>query len=380
MKKLLISIIRVSIIVFVIVLIFKFFLPSKLIGNIYTFNYTPHKHHIYDKSGIFSKYDTKKFEEYLDYIFHESDIDIRFMFLKNCGEETIEEVAVDKVQEFGIGKDNREKRGVLLLYDVENKKLRVEVGYGLEGYFTDAFISYLVHYHTKEFFESQDITTGLRLLLFILHHRIRSEVLENNFDPTIVDIIKNRGYLTGGGGVSSKIVNNGEKKSQLHGSVNSLNKNNYTPQASPNDVYQNYLKWLSAQIFDPNIEMFTYESRQYLKSFPMTKAYFHYILIQEYGKEYKIDTRENLALLYFTDDPLVSPHFFIKDEEGWRMDFVAEVENTRNRVGGVYTWDYCGEKDAYTSTFLDKLIIIKNYVRISGGDNRELPIRDRKEI
>ncbi len=57
------------------------------------------------------------------------------------------------------------------------------------------------------------------------------------------------------------------------------------------------------------------------------------------------------------------------------MDIVAEVQNTRNRVGGVYAWDYRGVSDAYSTTFLDKLIIIKNYVRISGGDNRELPIR-----
>jgi hypothetical protein len=375
MKKLLISIIRVSIIVFVIVLIFKFFLPSKLIENIYTFNYTPHKHHFYDKSGILSKYDTKKFEEYLDFIFNESDIDIRFMFLKNCGDKAIEEVAVNKVQELGIGKDNREKRGVLLLYDVENRKLKVEIGYGLEGYFTDAFVSYLVHFHTKEFFESQDITTGLRLLLFILHHRIRSEILEKNFDPTIVDIIKNRGYLSGGGGVSSKVVKNGKRKSYLHGSTDSVNKNNYIPQSTPGDVYQKYLEWLSIQKFDPNIEIFTKESQQYMNSLPMTKAYFHYILIQEYGKKYKIDIRDNLALLFFTDDPLVSPHFFIKDEKGWRMDIVAEVQNTRNRVGGVYTWDYGGVRDAYTKTFLDKFIIIKNYIRISDGDNRELPIR-----
>ncbi len=375
MKKLLISIIRVSIIVFVIVLIFKFFLPSKLIESIYSFNYTFHKHHIYDKSDTLSKYDTRKFEEYLDFIFNESDIDIRFMFLKNCGDKTIEEVAANKVQELGIGKDNREARGVLLLYDVENKKLRVEVGYGLEEYFTDAFVSYLVHYHTKEFFESQDITTGLRFLLFILHHRIRSEILENNFDPTIVDIIEKRGYLSGGGGVSSGIIKYEKRKSYSHSSIDSIGKEIYIPQSTPGDVYMKYLEWLSIQEFAPNIEIFTKESQQYMKSFPMTKAYFHYILIQEYGKKYKIDIRGNLALLFFTDDPLVSPHFFIKEEDGWRMDIVAEVQNTRNRVGGVYTWDYSGVSDAYSTTFLDKLIILKNYIRISGGDNRELPIR-----
>ena len=56
------------------------------------------------------------------------------------------------------------------------------------------------------------------------------------------------------------------------------------------------------------------------------------------------------------------------------MDIIAEVNNTRNREGGIYTWDHGGGSDIYTKTFMDKLINIKNYVRIIDGDNRELPV------
>ena len=57
------------------------------------------------------------------------------------------------------------------------------------------------------------------------------------------------------------------------------------------------------------------------------------------------------------------------------MDQHAQFNNTQNRVGGVYAWDYSGRDDVYTKTFKDKLINIKNYIRIRGGDNRQLPIR-----
>lgn len=57
------------------------------------------------------------------------------------------------------------------------------------------------------------------------------------------------------------------------------------------------------------------------------------------------------------------------------MDIQAEVNNTTNRVGGIYTWDYRGRNDIYTKNFADKLIKIKDYIRIARGDNRELPIR-----
>jgi hypothetical protein len=61
------------------------------------------------------------------------------------------------------------------------------------------------------------------------------------------------------------------------------------------------------------------------------------------------------------------------------MDIVAEVNNTHEVVGGVYNWIYTGQKDVSTKTFLDKFVMIHNYVRISDGDNRELPIRSAKK-
>ena len=97
--------------------------------------------------------------------------------------------------------------------------------------------------------------------------------------------------------------------------------------------------------------------------------------MRRYGKKYDICVKNDLALLYFTNDPLVQPHFFKKTGKGWQMDIIAELNNTRNLVGAVYAWDYCGRNDIYTRTFRDKLINIRNHTRISDGDTRELPIR-----
>jgi len=111
------------------------------------------KRHIHDGANFLPEYDIQKFEEYTNLIFNESDIDIHFFFMENAGDKTIDEIAVEKVQELGIGGESREERGVLLLYDVGGKKLRIEVGYGLEEYFPDAFVGYLVHDHTRHFFQ-----------------------------------------------------------------------------------------------------------------------------------------------------------------------------------------------------------------------------------
>ncbi|UCG68549.1 MAG: TPM domain-containing protein [Thermoplasmata archaeon] len=333
------------------------------------------KRHIYDEAGILPEYDIKKFEEYTNWIFIESDVDIRFVFVENAGNKTIEEIAIEKVQELGIGGESREERGVLLLYDLKGKKLRVEVGYGLEQYFPDAFVGYLVHDHTRDFFSTGDLTTGLKLLIRMLHHRIREEILGNTFDPRVIKIIRHQGHLSGGAGVSASMPVRGQNKAKWRCGLTEEARQNYSPKTTPKATYEKYLEWLVAGKYDPRIEIFTQQSQKYISSFPMTKAYFHYILMQEYGRKYKISIRNDVALLYFTNDPLVCPHFFVKTDNGWKMDIYAEVKNTRNRVGGLYVWDYRGRNDIYTKAFSDKLINIKNYIRIVDGDNRELPIR-----
>jgi hypothetical protein len=336
------------------------------------------KHHIYDEAGVIpNQYNIIKFEEYLDGIFQESDIDIRFVFIKNNEKREIEDIAIRKVQELDIGGKSGEPRGLLLLFDINARQLRVEVGYGLEPYFPDGFVGYLVHEHARDFFSSGDLTLGLRLLLRMLHQRIREEILGHNFDPRVVEIIKHQHFLSGGAGVSSTMPEKQKNISYWRTNMTDEERQKFLPQPSPNEAYKKYLEWLVDGNYDPKIEVFTLESQRFMSSLPMTKAYFHYILMQEYGSQYNIVTRGNLALLYFTNDPLVAPHFLKKGEKGWQMDIMAEVSNTREFVGGIYNWDYGVQNDVYTKAFFDKLIRIKNFIRIVDGDNRELPIKVR---
>jgi uncharacterized protein len=92
----------------------------------------------------------------------ESGVDVRFAFVPDTGGRSIEQLAVIWSTRLRIGGKTREERGVLLLYDMRDQRLKVEVGYGLEAYFPDAFVSYLMREHARLFFDSGDITTGLR--------------------------------------------------------------------------------------------------------------------------------------------------------------------------------------------------------------------------
>jgi uncharacterized protein len=121
--------------------------------------------------------------------------------------------------------------------------------------------------------------------------------------------------------------------------------------------------------------LFTEGSREYLKQFPLSRAFRDHILMGEYGKKFKLDVRGDRALLYFTSTPFASPHLFHRQGDVWRLDLLAELRNTKERVGGPLTWSYEGTDDPYTLAFADRFAFVSGYRRIVEGDNRPIPTR-----
>jgi len=329
--------------------------------------------HVIDRTGVISPQDLPRFEDYMGWIMRESGVDVRFIFLPNSGGKAIEMLAANLMDELKIGGRTGQQRGLLVLYDMQGQHLKVEVGYGLEGSFPDAFVNYLVEDHAQMFFSSGDISLGLRLMLRLLQHRIREAVIGNDFDPRVLAKVRPLTHLSGGAGVS-KTMRLGDGAADAP-KVTPVDPLAFPAGRSPTDSYNAYLEWLSHWPLTSQVDLLTPGSRNYIASLHMSPAYAEFILLAEYGKTFEVIQRDDLALLYFTGTPFVSPHFFVKQDGRWRMDLEAEVRNTRERVGGAYTWDYRGQGDNFTLTFGDLLTDVKGYRRIRNGDNRALTIR-----
>jgi uncharacterized protein len=74
--------------------------------------------------------------------------------------ETIESYAVRLFEEWGIGKEMSDN-GVLLLVAPNEREVRIEVGYGLEQYLTDAESSYIIRTVIVPAFASGDYFSGI---------------------------------------------------------------------------------------------------------------------------------------------------------------------------------------------------------------------------
>jgi uncharacterized protein len=74
--------------------------------------------------------------------------------------DTIEGFAEKLFQEWGIGKEGKDN-GALLLVAVEDRAVRIEVGYGLEGMLTDAQSSQIINRVIIPAFQKEDYNGGI---------------------------------------------------------------------------------------------------------------------------------------------------------------------------------------------------------------------------
>lgn len=329
-----------------------------------------------DQAGILPPGVRVKANEYAERIFDESDVDVRLVTLRSSDGTSLEEAAPRMMRALDAGAVGGHHRGLLIVYDATTRRGRIEVGYGLEEHFPDGFVGYLLSNHVETLFAAGNPTQGVHLLMRMLHHRIREAVLDQRFDPRVLQLLDRGSHLSGGAGASRVMPIQAKSGPTGQGRVTKAARTRLGPQASPEAAYKAYLAWLAAGTFDPTLELFTPQTRTHLASMPMSASYFHFILIHDYGQPYEITTRGDRALLVFTKSPLPGPHFFARTDAGWQVDLAAEVANTANVAGGVYSWMYRGENDVYTNRFADKLLKIKNYMRFASGDNRMLPLRN----
>ncbi len=327
-----------------------------------------------DGAGILSQ--IAQWETTLQAIFDESDVDLRLVTVKTLGGASIEEAAASRLHALRAGAAGREERGVVLFYDAGTQRLRMEIGYGLEEYFPDAFVSYFIDWHARAFFAAGDPTLGLGIGLRLLHRRIREAALGQHFDPTVLTRLRRADRpLSGGAGASAAVPLGRDPSGFVRGKLDDVDLARFRAGPTPASTHARYLEWLTLDRYDPDVGLFTEQSRALVAGLPMTRGYREFILLGQAGLRFIVDARGDLALLIFTDSPLTDPHFFRRRDGAWEMDIVAEVRNTQN-TAGLYGWQWRGRDDDFTRAFADKLVTLKGYTRLIGGDNRELPTRD----
>lgn len=99
---------------------------------------------VVDNAGILAEHDRQTLEQKLVAIDDSSSNQICVVTVPTLNGEVLEEVANKTFRDWGIG-NKKTNNGLLLLIAVEDRKIRIEVGYGLEGAIPDVVANDIIN-------------------------------------------------------------------------------------------------------------------------------------------------------------------------------------------------------------------------------------------
>lgn len=329
-----------------------------------------------DETGLLTRGDVGQMNAYLQWAYEGYGIDMRYLMVKSTDGQSLEDYAVAKARALGVGATTGE-RGLLCVYDAADQRMRIEVGPRLEGILTDAFISNLERENTHAYVSTNDLALGLNLTFQLIVRRLQEAELGEDYDPRPAEHVLNNRLLAEGAGATAGVGVNSAGDGLINRNAPPGILHKYVPQPTVEEAWQKYLEWVSEPYEYVDVSLLTDDTREFLRKQPMSRAYFDFILLGDYGQAHIAEQDGDVAMLVFTRSPFISPYYFRHTPEGWEMDIVGSIRNSRELIGGSYTWTWRDGHDDYSRAFADQVIQVGDVLRIAGSDNRPLPTHDK---
>ena len=117
---------------------------------------------VVDQAGILSPAVKAELETALAAHENNTTNQVVVVTLESLNGANIEEYSLELARRWGIGQKGKDN-GALLVVAPNDKQIRIEVGYGLEGILTDALSSNIINYYIIPEFKKGDIQNGIKI-------------------------------------------------------------------------------------------------------------------------------------------------------------------------------------------------------------------------
>ena len=117
---------------------------------------------VVDQAGILSPAVKAELETALAAHENNTTNQVVVVTLESLNGANIEEYSLELGRRWGIGQKGKDN-GVLLVVAPNDKQIRIEVGYGLEGILTDALSGNIINYYIIPEFKKGDIENGIKI-------------------------------------------------------------------------------------------------------------------------------------------------------------------------------------------------------------------------
>lgn len=172
----------------------------------------------------------------------------------------IDTAAVELFQTRRVGGKTRGAKGLLFLVDPMGQAVRVEVGYDLEGIFTDAFVGYIEREQMVPFFRAGRIGPGIEATVEMLVGRALQAKQTGEHAMGLSSGARSP-RMSGGGGAKTAVDLTGE----LPQKPPAASPGDFGPQATPLRTLETYMKVLGRRIKDPDLGLYTPGTRAFFK-------------------------------------------------------------------------------------------------------------------
>lgn len=314
--------------------------------------------HISDEAGIFTPEQEKSLAAYHEKLLEVYDVDYRIVAKDGVGD--INAYAYKTFGEMEIGEYSKTGRGLLLVIDPQQNQLRLEVSKGLEGVYTDAFVSYIEHRQMIPFFKASRVADGILGTTEIIFSRSAEAVAGNDFDPEKME------GSAGGGVTNTATIGSGMEAK----STTALPASPPAAALSPDEIVALYLTAMEERNSNPNLPIYSAETQAMMQKWVVTAAQMDNVV-----KSYIKCAHNNTSILgsaavvrYRIEDRICSPYFLVYENDGWKLDLTMMQKAIR--FNHMNYWHF----DSSSAALRDYMFAFKDWQ----FDNHGFPYPKRK--
>ena len=117
--------------------------------------------YVNDTANVLSEDTEKYIIDINKKLYEKTGAQIVVVTVNNLEEKSIEEYSTELFRSYGIGSKDK-NNGVLLILSIEDRKTRIEVGYGLEGRLTDGKTGRILDEYAVPYFKDNNWNDGIR--------------------------------------------------------------------------------------------------------------------------------------------------------------------------------------------------------------------------
>lgn len=133
---------------------------------------------VVDQIGLLSPSERVDIERSIFTFKQEHQAQIQVLIVETLGDESIESAAIKVFDQWKIG-DAKRDDGILLLVAAKEKRMRIEVGQGLEGSVPDVVAKRIISDVMRPFFQRGQFYQGIRLAVVAIQGEITHDPLAN---------------------------------------------------------------------------------------------------------------------------------------------------------------------------------------------------------